>query len=212
MSPLKPTSQDSSDPLTSLLTLEDTLYKTAYTSGQTAGSHAGRIEGRIFGLENAFEKFSSLGKLHGRSVVWAARALPNSSTTLGTEVGRKEDEHEHTQTMLLRRLTHNSRLVNNITLLHSLTDTQTFSTENTEDAVADFDDRFKRAGAKAKVIERIVGVGEAEEKSPRGGSSPAARAGKTNKVVLGEKKKKSESGKKRDDDNMEDFAGSRLLR
>ncbi|KAH7094327.1 hypothetical protein FB567DRAFT_1500 [Paraphoma chrysanthemicola] len=195
------------DPFDSLLTLEDTLYTTAYTAGATDGARAGRIEGRIFGLEKGFEKFAALGELHGRSVVWGARALSpkeprQEEIAVEKEDAKKDTTHQSEKT--LPRLPEYSRLVNNITLLHSLTDPETFSTENTEEAVADFDDRFKRAGAKAKVIERIVGEGEtaSSAKSPDG--SPAR--GKARNVRL-------EGGKKgKGDDSMEDFAGSRLLR
>jgi len=191
-----------SDPFDSLLTLEDTLYTTAYTQGAHDGARAGRIEGRVFGLEKGFEKFAELGALHGRSVVWGARALPkNESLVVEKEAG--EEDAQKT----LPSLPKNQRLINNITLLHSLTDPLTFSTDNTEEAVADFDDRVKRAGAKAKVVERIVGESEggSTAKSPDG--SPAT--GKTRGVRLNENGKKS--GKK-GDDSMEDFAGSRLLR
>ncbi|KAF1839174.1 hypothetical protein BDW02DRAFT_484031, partial [Decorospora gaudefroyi] len=187
------------DPFTSLLTLEDTLYTTAYTLGTNDGSRAGRIEGRLFGLENGFEKFASLGQLHGRSVVWAARLQGNQEK----EEKEKEKETEHLPT-----LASTSRLHNNISLLHALTDPETFDTANTDDAVADFDDRFKRAGAKAKVVERIVGEtqggGSSVIKSPEG--SPAR--GKSGPVRVTGGAKKGKKG----DDNMEDFAGSRLLR
>jgi hypothetical protein len=197
------------DPFDSLLTLEDTLYTTAYSAGATDGARAGRVEGRIFGLEKGFEKFAALGELHGRSVVWGARALqpqpqaaPVKEAVFAKEEAKTQASGQIQKT--LPKLPENARLLNNVTLLHSLTDPETFSTENTEEAVADFDDRFKRAGAKAKVIERIVGEGEmaSHVKSPDG--SPAR--GKTRNVKL-------EGGKKgRGDDSMEDFAGSRLLR
>jgi hypothetical protein len=195
------------DPFDSLLTLEDTLYTTAYTSGSLAGARAGRIEGRIFGLEQGFEKFAKLGELHGRSVVWGARALISkrtgpSDSSGDIEVTKETEEEKVEGKTSLPDLPTNPRLVNNITLLHSLTDPMTFSTDNTEDAVADFDDRFKRAGAKAKVIERITGESEASAKSPDG--SPAR--GKMRGVRL------NEGGKKDGDDSMEDFAGSRLVR
>jgi hypothetical protein len=184
----------------SLLTLEDTLYTTAYNLGASDGARAGRIEGRIFGLEKGFEKFAELGQLHGRSVVWGARALTLPATT-STQITATEKENENDNVtgdgVKMSRLPENLRLVNNVTLLHSLTDPLTFSTDNTEEAVADFDDRVKRAGAKAKVIERIVGE---TAKSPDG--SPAR--GKARNVKLNEAKK--------GDDSIEDFTGSRLLR
>ena len=137
------------DPFDTLLTLEDTLYTTAYTLGASDGAHAGRIEGRIFGLEKGFEKFAALGQLHGRSVIWASR-LPSLSSSNNLETEKKGDATENT--CQLPTFAQNERLRNNTTLLHSLTDLETFDTANTEEAVADFDDRFKRAGAKAKVI------------------------------------------------------------
>lgn len=185
------------DPFDTLLTLEDSLYTTAHSQGVADGARAGRIEGRVFGLEKGFEKFAGLGELHARSVVWAAR-LPQLA--LKPEKLEKLDEKQKK----LPLLADNARLQNNITLLHSLTDPETFSTDNTEEAVADFDDRFRRAGAKAKVIERIVGESDQASKSPDG---PPAR-GKGGPVrVVGEGKKKGKG-----DDSMEDFAGSRLVR
>jgi hypothetical protein len=184
---------DPSDPFTSLLTLEDTLYTNAYASGTSAGSLAGRIEGRIFGLESGFDKFKALGELHGRSVVWGARILgdANVSQAKQLEVGKEEDESA--ESIVLPRLKPNSRLTNNTTLLHALTDPLTFSTDNTEDAVADFDDRVRRAGAKAKVIERIVG-----ETATTTGGREGSRDGKEKKL---------------DGASMEDFvAGGRVLR
>jgi hypothetical protein len=79
------------------------------------------------------------------------------------------------------------RLQSHVSTLHALTDPATFSTLNTEDAVADYDDRFKRAGAKAKIIERIA---------------------TSSTTVDGAHKKTTTKG----DDNMEDFSGSRFLR
>lgn len=204
-------SSDPEDPFNLLLTLEDTLYTTAYTSGVTAGSLAGRIEGRVFGLEKGFEKFAALGQLHGRSVVWGARILSTTSSNPPTpftgstsnDTPSLNVQQSIQEKKTLPTLPPSTRLTNNTTLLHSLTDPLTFSTDNTEDAVADFDDRVKRAGAKAKVIERIVGETEtnASAKSPDG--SPVRR-------VVGNKK--GGNGKK-GDDSMEDFVGSsRLLR
>jgi hypothetical protein len=187
------------DPFDSLLTLEDTLYTSAYTAGSNAGARAGRIEGRVFGLEQGFEKFAALGELHGRSVVWGSRALASPSITSTSSTGQLGTENVKLPPLSTSTST---RLLNNITLLHSLTDTETFSTQNTEDAVADFDDRVRRAGAKAKVVERIVGENKMTDaaKSPNGVSSPKREIGGGKGNV------------KKGDDSMEDFAGSRLLR
>lgn len=208
------------DDFDSLLNLEDTLYTTAYSQGAADGAHAGRIEGRIFGLEKGFEKFTSLGQLHGRSVVWGSRILKSGDSTSITNEAKNQHDGPQKQNESNPQTTQvagqdvskkdlpsqpsSSRLTNNITLLHSLTDPETFSTDNTEEAVADFDDRHKRAGAKAKVIERMLREDDAiTTKSPEG--SPAG--GKARNVAL-EGQAKSKKG----DENIEDFVGSRLLR
>ncbi|KAF2732432.1 hypothetical protein EJ04DRAFT_544660 [Polyplosphaeria fusca] len=184
------------DPFDDLLTLEDTLYTTAYASGARDGARAGRIEGRIFGLEKGFDKFSQLGQLHGRACIWGARI--DAPAAADAEPQDVEHEQEHEQP-LLPRLPRNSRLEKHVSMLHALTDPLTFSTDNAEEAVADFDDRFRRAGAKAKIIERLVG----EEVSAGPSSPAAAEEGKSGKVkVKGEAKKSAD---------FEDFAGSSVL-
>lgn len=191
------------DPFDSLLTLEDDLYTTAYAQGTADGSRAGRIEGRIFGLEKGFEKFAALGHLHGRASVWGARLPPSKVTqenaTTAAESNDKIPE-ETTPESVLPPFKENDRLKKHIQMLHALTDPATFSTRNDEDAVADFDDRFKRAGAKAKIIERIVGEAGGSSSPDREASEGAAR----NVRLTGANKKKA-------GDNMEDFEGSRFL-
>lgn len=201
------------DPFDELLTLEDTLYTTAYDLGVRDGARAGRIEGRIFGLEKGFEKFAAMGTLHARSCVWGGRlpsilnrepALQNENSSNNSAAVEEathylEATSEKKDTERLPLLPNNPRLEKHISLLHGLTDPSTFSTENTEEAVADFDDRFKRAGAKAKVIERIIGESDA---SSAGDEGSPKRGGRGTMKLSGEGKKQ---------DNMEDFAGSRLL-
>jgi len=53
-------------------------------------------------------------------------------------------------------LPQNSRLEKHIATLYALTEVESLSTENNEEAVSDFDDRFKRAVSKTKVIENII--------------------------------------------------------
>jgi hypothetical protein len=199
----QPSQEDLTDPFDTLLTLEDTLYTAAYDLGASDGAHAGRIEGRIFGLEKGFEKFAELGQLHGRSVVWGGR-LPSPATG-GEEAGKDGDGEKEGKRM--KELGGSERLRNNVMLLHALTDPETFDTANTEEAVADFDDRFKRAGAKAKVIERIVGETDSTTSSKSPDGSPAPAKGPVR--VTGEGKKK---GGGKGDDNFEDFLGSKVLR
>lgn len=192
------------DPFDDLLTLEDTLYTTAHSQGLADGARAGRIEGRIFGLEKGFEKFASLGELHGRGAVWGSRLPapnPASASTSSPESPNQPSVTTTTQLPAIQNPT--SRLQSNISLLYHLTDPPTFSTSNTEADVADFDDRVKRAGAKAKVIERIIG-----ESSTFASTNKDATSTERNiRLSSSAPKKASAKGS----DNMEDFMGSRLI-
>ncbi len=58
---------------------------------------------------------------------------------------------------VLSPLPNSERLGRHVRTLYALTEPATFSTQNDEDSVADFDDRFKRAEAKARLIENTVG-------------------------------------------------------
>lgn len=191
------------DPFDDLLTLEDTLYTTAHSQGIADGARAGRIEGRIFGLEKGFEKFASLGELHGRGAVWGSRIPAPTST------GTSQTATEPAKT-LPRIENASSRLQSNVSLLYHLTDPPTFSTANTEPSVADFDDRHKRAGAKAKVIERIIGetsLARGPADAADSSKSPERGAPGRNVRLEGEGKR----GGKKGDYSMEDFGGSRLI-
>lgn len=146
------------DPFDDLLNLEDEFYSEGYEQGMADGDRAGRIEGRAFGIEKGFEKFIEAGRLHGKSIVWANR-LPQArqqppAAGAATSVTSPSSEG---QQMLPALSTGGARLEKNIVTLHALVEPDTLSTDNTDDAVNDFDDRVKRAQGKARVIERHVG-------------------------------------------------------
>ncbi len=172
------------DPFDSLLSLEDKFYDEGHQLGIADGSRAGRIEGRVFGLEKGFEKYVAMGRLHGRSAVWSGRlpkareqrkgAIQEITGSHADELqpqecdnGKKqvpktsEDQKapviEGTRQYRLPTLAKNPRLEKHIKTLFALVEAASLSTHNTEDAVSDFDDRLKRAGAKAKIIERLIG-------------------------------------------------------
>lgn len=175
------------DPFDSLLNLEEKFYDDGYQLGVADGSRAGRIEGRAFGLEKGFEKFLPMGILHGRSTVWAGRLVdhrvqrqgpdeantePGPKHTNGlrhgmshTEVQSVPEATENQQSLAAERntrstvptLPNNARLEKHVQTFYALVEPASLSTENTEDGVSDFDDRFKRATAKAKIIERLIG-------------------------------------------------------
>ncbi|OAA33447.1 DUF1715 domain-containing protein [Moelleriella libera RCEF 2490] len=127
------------DPFDDILHLEERFYQQGYAQGVTDGDKAGRIEGRQFGMQKGFEKFLESGRLASRAIVWANR-LP-------------APERKCTLPELLPR---NVRLEKNVKMVYALVEPDTLSTENTDEAVQDFDDRFKRAQGKAKVIEKMA--------------------------------------------------------
>ncbi|KAK0635920.1 hypothetical protein B0T17DRAFT_503418 [Bombardia bombarda] len=148
------------DPFEDILNLEEQFYQDGYKQGQEDGVKAGRSEGRSLGLEKGFQKFIESGRLYGRAIVWANR-LPGASSkpaaaTEDTNDGQEKQQHGE-QELTLPPLPKNPRLEKHITTLYALVEADTLSTENTDEAVNDFDDRVKRAQGKAKIIERMVG-------------------------------------------------------
>ena len=158
------------DPFDSLLSLEDDFYKDGYDLGVSDGQKAGLVEGRFFGFEKGFEKYAAMGRLHGKATVWAGRLPKSGSTTVDSVTqGPKgadpdqsndngKDTHDHGgETSHVTPLSGNPRLEAHIRTLYALTEPSSLSTENTEEAVSEFDDRLKRAEGKVKVIEKLIG-------------------------------------------------------
>jgi hypothetical protein len=148
-----------------ILGLEEQFYDDGYKQGLEDGVKAGRIEGRTFGLEKGFEKYVESGRLYGKSLVWANRIPQNEiPVTLPVQVRHEPssiisqtNDHQKGSPAILPSLPHNQRLSKHVKVLHALSESETLSTENTEEAVSDFDDRLKRAQGKAKIIERTLG-------------------------------------------------------
>ncbi|KAJ9157172.1 DUF1715-domain-containing protein [Coniochaeta hoffmannii] len=167
------------DPFEDILNLEDQFYQDGYKLGQADGDKAGRIEGRSLGLEKGYQKFLEAGRLHGKAIVWANR-LAGLKTKSASESQQPAENggSEETQRQSLPQLPGNPRLEKNVTTLFALTEPDTLSTENSDEAVNDFDDRLKRAEGKAKVIERMVGEDQRRDDaqksaSPAGTKSPS---------------------------------------
>ncbi|KAI9788820.1 MAG: hypothetical protein M1835_002044 [Candelina submexicana] len=181
------------DPFDSLLGLEDTFYEEGYQLGVADGSRAGRIEGRVFGLEKGFEKYAAMGRLHGRSAVWAGR-LPRAAKHEWKEQqadGRELEHRDQDKGALkpdlpegkvermaweepdsrLSLLPENARLAKHIQTLYALVEPASLSTLNSEESVSDFDDRLKRATAKVKVITKLVGEAGLDENDDGPGSN-----------------------------------------
>ncbi len=170
------------DPFDDLLELEEKFYEEGQRLGVEDGRRAGLIEGRFFGLEKGFEKYAAMGKLHGRSVVWAGR-LPLSKTVSHGKVLSEEvpnaKRHDQASMLLqaelvpnveeeaspgkiqskgsLAALPVNPRLEKHVRTLFALVEPSSLSTANNENSVTDFADRFKRAEGKVRIIEKLVG-------------------------------------------------------
>jgi hypothetical protein len=162
-----------SDPFDEMLSLEEKFYDEGHQLGMADGSTSGRIEGRRFGLEKGFEKYLEMGRLHGRSLIWKGRLPPGRPNPSGScytpkvapigefpaPISASDQKCPCETASKLAPLPSNSRLEQHLRVLHAVTEPASLSTENTEDSVSDFDDRFKRAQGKIKIIERIVGEG-----------------------------------------------------
>lgn len=165
-----------------LLDLEETFYNEGYDQGMADGKRAGLIEGRFFGLERGFQKYAAMGQLHGRAVVWSARLPPlqakngvgidhnpdllmsdtdEQSKLESLREGRGQNSpkpiDDTSELIALPMLPENPRLEKHVRTLYALAEASSISTENTEDGVADFDDRLKRAEGKMKIIQRLTG-------------------------------------------------------
>ncbi|MCJ1290468.1 hypothetical protein MMC34_002006 [Xylographa carneopallida] len=173
------------DPFDSILNLESQFYDEGYALGVADGTRAGHVEGRVFGLEKGFEKFIEMGKLHGRSLVWASRlprAQAESQTSVDVRQEQKNLQSEHeprspeSVTKSLPPLAANARLEKHVQTFHALVELESLSTQNGEDDISEFDDRLRRAMGKAKVIEKLIGE-EYESDASSAGDGVLTKAG-----------------------------------
>jgi hypothetical protein len=142
-----------------------------------------------------------------RDTVAASTAIPDAAMPLGGNpesvsesdsgsdpepLSEREEESESESTggtavpssLSLPIISSNQRLKKHVETLLRLTDINTLSTQNTDEAVNEFDDRMKKALAKAKVIDKLIagpyGVsvsGDQTDRDPESQSANAADAG-----------------------------------
>ncbi|KAE8354442.1 DUF1715 domain protein [Aspergillus coremiiformis] len=153
--------------LEGLLDLEEEFYKEGYDLGAADGAQVGYTEGSVFAVEKGFEKFIELGRLYGKALVWSHRLTELDSSkvqdpshvsqSLSDEVGT---DLEPSICKEMSSLPPSSRLAKNIATLLELVDPASLPLQNTEEAVADVDERLKGAGIKAKLIQRTLGERE----------------------------------------------------
>ena len=160
------------DALDGLLNLEENYYQEGYDLGEADGTHAGLVEGKLFGVEKGFEKAMSMGWLAGRADVWLRRSRQSEALSLqAAEVSSPLSVEKPTQqaqpgpsTDLVKAisaqdlplLSTNARLGKRIENLLAATDSASFSSTNSDESVAEFDERLTKAMAKAKVITNII--------------------------------------------------------
>lgn len=197
------------DPFDHLLSLEDEFYKEGYDLGVSDGERAGLVEGRAFGLEKAFEKYVTMGQLHGRAMILAGR-LPGQEARRGPNIEKtkqkgsgtsvidltSQEKDETGLSVVIRKapeLPDNTRLETHIRTLYALTEPGSLSTTNSEDSVSEFDDRLKRAEGKIKVIEKLTGECSSYDKEV---------------VTLSDEREKPPKDKisKKDDGSIEDIS------
>lgn len=146
------------DPFDGLLDIEQEFYQEGYDAGLADGQHAGLVEGKVFGIEKGYEKALELGRLHGRAIVWQKRSHESPSTqSTYTSTATTSNYPPLTKYLQGSRLPKNTRLSKHIEGLLSVTDAKSIAVDNSDESVAEFDDRLSRAQAKAKVIAAIVG-------------------------------------------------------
>lgn len=151
-----------SDPFDELLDLEDNFYREGYDVGLADGEHAGLVEGKIFGIEKGYEKALELGKLHGRALVWKSRQDNVSTDDLDSNSKLAINKSADLEAPILNQVENskippNNRLRKHVENLLATSGDHSIVTDNSDEAVSEFDDRLSRAQAKVKVIAAIVG-------------------------------------------------------
>lgn len=134
--------------LDSLLNLEESFYDEGYAQGHADGLRQSAFESRVFGVEQGFQKAIVMGSLHARARIWSARIKQNASEG---ELARAGDVKG------LPVVKANERLQRNIENLLKYTEPTTLSSANTDDDVADYDFRLRKALDIVKIIERTIG-------------------------------------------------------
>lgn len=195
------------DTFDAVFTLEDTFYKEGYDQGVSDGNREGLIKGRLFGLEKGFEKYVEMGKLYGRAVIWMGRLptpgdvpvperqdAPAADTEMPERPVMQESSRGDVQPQRaevpgrtnIPRLAANKRLEKHIQMLYALTEPESLSTDNDENSVSEFDDRFTRAECKIKLIEKMTGETASQDTLGHSPSSLSGLEAKHGKVKKGD--------------------------
>jgi Essential protein Yae1, N terminal len=159
----------SDDILDSVLNLEEASYQAGLEEGKADGAKAGYTEGKIFGIERGYQRGLEMGKLHGRAEMlnaclsdpnpWPEDATRPPPQRLANNAVTADFTNEIDNTIAVPKLptlTENPRLKKHVETLLRLTDPRTLKEDNSDEAIDEFDDRMRKALAKAKVIDRMI--------------------------------------------------------
>lgn len=140
------------DPFDTLLDLESTYEAQGYADGLRDGKAQALSSARLFGIEQGFEKYIVMSRLRYRVETWAAKL----SVPLHTKAEESQSNSSGKEP---------SRMGKHIVTLLALTDPATLDYANTDEAVGDFEERLRKAQAKCKLVERILGTNAAKTDS-----------------------------------------------
>ena len=193
------------DPFEDVLSLEEQFYDQGYQLGLNDGRQAGCAEGRAFGLEKGFHKYKTLGKIHGRSLIWLARLQSQESTGNGEELiqnGSNQDDRSAAfkDAQPLPGLPAKPRLEKHLHSLISLTDPVTISTANTDDSVENCEERIVKAESKVQIVEKMIGER----------SLVADVQQDLESLIVGEQFSANPHGKKQGEGDIEDMTTMRM--
>lgn len=154
------------DAFDDLFGLEDKYFDEGYQQGFHDGLQQSHTEARLFGIEKGYEKFIEMGRLQARVRAWMKQLDKAKSASENFES--------------LKDVAAADRTAKHVELLLALVDPATLSMENSDEAVAEFDDRVKRAHAKCKVIAKLLDEPEAHDE-PKTESIPSQKQDKIRK-------------------------------
>lgn len=148
------------DPLEAIFKIEETAYEGGRSAGQVAGRAAGYREGQTAGQAAGIDRCRQLGRIAGRTAVWAVRLSDDGDAPEPASLCAGPDSTAGSGRPLppLRPDCKTARMVRKLVgQLRSSTDLGMAATRNTEQDGTRLDDCTRRAAATARLLARMVG-------------------------------------------------------
>jgi hypothetical protein len=150
--------------------------RSATITQESREEHEGSEHGHELFLPDPFATRAQERPKDDRASDSARQDASTPGTTETTELV-EEELRLLLQDLRWNPMRHNPRLQKHVMTLYGLTEPESLSCENQEEAVAEFDDRFKRALTKAGIIGKIVGEEVDVEAASGGDTSEGHKAG-----------------------------------